>query len=888
MTERPRDEGGSPSRAGGGAADPVNEVLRRLAARRPRESRYRRNREIARGGMGSIVEVFDEDIRRPLAMKVILDPGRAQPRGDAEGASSAQDARFLEEAKITAQLDHPGIVPVHELGLDSDGRLFFTMKLVKGRDLEAVFDLVFGGKEDWTETRALGVLLRVCEAMAYAHAKGVIHRDLKPSNVMVGSFGEAYVMDWGLARALGRRDKHDLRLKPGDAEKRPAAAGRRAERSRAADSPIVTIDGDVVGTPAYMPPEQARGEVETLGPAADVYAIGAMLYHLLARRRPYVPKGARLTDRTVLARVVEGPPEPLRKVRPAVPAELASIVEKAMAREPDRRYATTHELSNDLRAYLEHRVVKAYATGAVAELRKWVERNKGVAATVAASLLALVAAVVLVNDARMRADRSAEEASRQEAIARENERLAKNEERIASASAEEASREREHVLRLSDLERLRDLETDAARLWPAHPENAAGIEAWLDRAKALAGRLPDHRRRLAALRESALPRNDGDGRTWRFETPEAEWQHGLLQRLVAGVEDLERDDREWSAVTIAALERRLEFASSVGRRTIDEARARWDEAIAGIRSPEGVYGGLEIVPQVGLVPIGKDPECGLYEFWHVQSGDEPLRDERGRIVPSAGMGVVLVLVPGGTFRMGSPDSEPGRQPHEGPRHDVTLGAYFLSKYEMTQAQWQRFAGSNPSAYQSGFVGDRAMGPLHPVELVSGEDCERVLSRLGLVLPSEAEWERAARGGTETAWWTGADRESLRGKANVADQAAARSGVSWPDIADWPDLDDGHAVHAAIGSFDANPYGLHDMTGNVWEWCRDAYGDYRSPVSPIGGDRQVASPRHAVRVIRGGGFDYSASHARSAARNSSAPELRGSDLGFRPARRLAPN
>src|SRR5262249_42483401 len=141
-------------------------------------------------------------------------------------------ARFLEEAQVTGQLDHPGIVPVHELGIDSQGRLYFTMKLVEGRDLRHVFELVFSGKEGWSVTRALGVLQKACEAVAYAHRKGVIHRDLKPANVMVGSFGEVYVMDWGLARVLGRKDAHDLHVAdgaPGEAELEPGRV--RTERS---------------------------------------------------------------------------------------------------------------------------------------------------------------------------------------------------------------------------------------------------------------------------------------------------------------------------------------------------------------------------------------------------------------------------------------------------------------------------------------------------------------------------------------------------------------------------------------------------------------------------------------------------------------------------------
>ena len=193
--------------------DAYGAVIQRLATRSALFERYRVGDEIGHGGMGRVLRVRDEDLHRDLAMKVLRTQGpeplhRESPHG------SRHVARFLEEAQVTGQLDHPGIVPVHELGLDADGRVYFTMKLVEGRDLQAIFDLVFLEKEGWNETRALGVILKACEAIAYAHKKDVIHRDLKPANVMVGSFGEVYVMDWGLARVLHREDSHDIRIAP--------------------------------------------------------------------------------------------------------------------------------------------------------------------------------------------------------------------------------------------------------------------------------------------------------------------------------------------------------------------------------------------------------------------------------------------------------------------------------------------------------------------------------------------------------------------------------------------------------------------------------------------------------------------------------------------------
>ena len=377
-----------------------SDLLRRLS-QKSTGTRYRLEGEVARGGMGAILRVWDEDIRRHLAMKVVLGRGEASTDGATPVVVPAQVSRFLEEAQITGQLDHPGIVPVHELGLDQDGRVFFTMKLVKGRDLKSIYDLVFEGRDGWNETRALSVILKVCEAVAYAHKKGVIHRDLKPANVMVGDFGEVYVMDWGLARVIGRKDQHDLRLAPEGNASKSVRTERRVEREETPDSPIVTMDGTVVGTPAYMSPEQARGEVETLDARADVYAIGAMLYHLLARQVPFVNPGEHISGRTVLARLLDGPPKAIRALRVGVPVELEAMCERAMQRDSAKRYAGTVALSDDLRAYLERRVVRAYETGTWAEARKWVKRNRALTASLLIAVAALLGLLVVVNANRV-------------------------------------------------------------------------------------------------------------------------------------------------------------------------------------------------------------------------------------------------------------------------------------------------------------------------------------------------------------------------------------------------------------------------------------------------------------------------------------------------------
>jgi WD40 repeat protein/serine/threonine protein kinase len=371
-------------------------LFRRLVQSGPGSSRYQVRSEIGRGGMGAVHKVWDDDLRRSLAMKVMHPRKQAGAEESTSTVDPEQLGRFLEEAQITGQLDHPGVVPVHDLGIDERGCVYFTMRLVRGRELREVLDLARNGQEGWTRTKVLGVILKVCEAMAFAHSKGVVHRDLKPANVMVGRFGETYVMDWGLARVLGRHDSHDLRLKKAESPSQVSLVQsvRREAAEIDPDSPLVTMDGDVVGTPSYMAPEQARGQLDRVGPHSDVYSLGGILYYMLTGRAPYVAPEERVSPHTVLNRVLAGPPEPVERFVKDAPIELVAICEKAMTRELETRYAGMLDVAEDIQAFLENRVVRAHERGAAAEFRKWVSRNRPTALAVA-GLVALAIASAL-------------------------------------------------------------------------------------------------------------------------------------------------------------------------------------------------------------------------------------------------------------------------------------------------------------------------------------------------------------------------------------------------------------------------------------------------------------------------------------------------------------
>ncbi len=314
-------------------------------------ARYEIGGEIATGGMGRILEAWDRRNERRVAIKVLLRP------------NATALIRFAREAKITARLEHPAIVPLHETGRLASGEPFYAMKLVRGRSLGDAARDVATHKE---RAALLPHVIALAEALAYAHDKGIVHRDLKPSNVLVGAFGETVVIDWGLAKEVG-----DPRSGPGSA---PGSG-----RDRPTDDGLTAV-GAAVGTPGYMAPEQARGE--DVDERADVFAIGMMLRHLFVDAA--TPSSVRAKQTTS----DDEPPPP----SPELAADFRAILAKATAADRDDRYPSARELAEDLRRYAEGRRVSAYSYSLRALLARWAARHRitlGVAGALLASLVVL-------------------------------------------------------------------------------------------------------------------------------------------------------------------------------------------------------------------------------------------------------------------------------------------------------------------------------------------------------------------------------------------------------------------------------------------------------------------------------------------------------------------
>jgi WD40 repeat protein/tetratricopeptide (TPR) repeat protein/tRNA A-37 threonylcarbamoyl transferase component Bud32 len=414
--------------------------------------RYRPLRPHAHGGLGEVLVAEDAELHRQVALKRIREPRADDPDSR---------RRFLLEAEITGRLEHPGVVPVYGLVQDADGRPCYAMRFVEGETLDAAVQRFHRTPASDRGGRTLGLrqllgrFLAVCNTIAYAHSRGILHRDLKPANVMLGKYGETLVVDWGLAKPFGTGTE-------------AGAAGEEPRTPAAREAADGTQPGRVLGTPAYMSPEQADGRLDQLGPASDVYSLGATLYAVLAGRAPF-----RGTAPEVLEQVRRGAVPDPRHANRAVPPALAAVCRKAMARRPEDRYATAQALAADVERWLADEPVTAYREGMRERLGRFLRRHGKLAGTFAFAgtsiLLTLTGALFVVLDlSRQR------EAARQDAV----------------RSADES---RQRLVRLDVDKGARQLESGDA--FAALPWFAEAL--WQDRGDP--AREDEHRVRLAAL-----------------------------------------------------------------------------------------------------------------------------------------------------------------------------------------------------------------------------------------------------------------------------------------------------------------------------------------------------------------------------------------------------
>jgi len=830
--------------------------------------------------MGLVYEAVQESTERRVAVK-LMRPELA--------ASAAQKRRFAYEAQILAELSHPNIAQVIEAGThcpdgvvtdESDAGIpYLVMEYVP--DARSITD--FARDEGLSRRERLELFLKACSGVEHGHQKSILHRDLKPNNILVDPHAKVKVIDFGVARALDA----DIAL-----------------------TTMHTAVGQLVGTVQYMSPEQCEADPEKIDFTSDVYSLGVLLFELLCGRLPYDLQGAAIFEAAGI--IIDRPPRKPSAIDAGLHGDLETIVLKALEKERSNRYGSVAAFADDVRRYLDGKPILARPAGALERIWKWARRNPVVSAAatlVLAALTGFLSYMLFFAYPQLKTER----------------------ERILRAYAE--------ITRLSDVTLLARLEKSEKILYPAHPRKLAGFESWIDSAEELAGRLVVHRRTLDRLRKKALTYDEsikqrdreshpmwatyvhlkkqrvdiekrmsdlqtrieaeGKGgskaqlqsmkemkydfdpmvtmideleadifkrRLWVFDDPKIKWQHDILTALVEKLEAFVDPDKGLAG----KVRERWIFARTVTKKSIDDHRDAWDSAIASIADETRFpcYGGLTIEPTIGLVPLGADPNSGLFEFAHLRTGTIPARDIDGRLQLSDLCGLVFVLIPGGKLKTAESEREHVLEP------------FFLSKYEMTQGQWLRIAGQNPSQMKAGQNrADQIISLLNPVEMVSWDDCAALLPRVDLRLPTAAEWEYAIRAGTTTTWWTGDVEKSIKRAANVRDKTCRSYDAYKNPCEDW---EDGYAVHQPVGRLDPNPFGLHDVMGNVMEWCQDGVLPDKSLLDDDG-----TFGGSLNRVFRGGSWACWAENSRSSFQSSTSSSNRFFDYGVRPAASLPP-
>ncbi len=806
---------------------------------------YRILRQLGEGGMGVVFEAEQiVPLQRRVAVKVIK-----------SGASGREvTERFARERQSLAVMDHDAIAKVYDCGTTPTGQPFFAMEYVEGKPIDAFAD------EHRLPLRArIELFLEVCRGVQHAHQKGVIHRDLKPGNVLVGERDGkpfAKVIDFGIARAVVR-DRNDEQLQ--------------------------TEAGRLVGTPDYMSPEQAEGDNDRIDTRTDVYSLGAMLYELLCGASPFASRTKQALSLAELRDQLRAGdlPRPSTRLRGlgelaavaatrrratttglarALAGDLDWIVLRAIAKEPDRRYPSAIALADDLQRHLDGMPVTAGPPTAWYRLRKLARRYRAAFLTAGLVLLAVVAGLIGTGLALARVQQS-----------------------------------RARFDLLSLVVALRDAKKEAAALHPAWSHQATAFAAWhADRSEPLLRAIPGVQAALAEL--AGTPRDD-----------DANGDPFLREELTTWLQEMEA----FGAHEVVDMRARGQWAAGLATLQAQPwIRQRWQEARTAIGKADGVTASqlyasvpIDLQPQEGLVPLGMNPRTRLWEFYDLRSATDlavapdpgavpmPTFADDGLITVGEATGIVFVLVPGGTFTVGAQNDDPSGpnydegMPDGGKTHVVTLAPFFLARHEMTQGQWLRLGGAMQPCYPKGtqFPGTTITVTLaHPIEQISWTECSALLTRHGMQLPTDVQWEYACRAGTTTPWAFGETADDLRDRVNLLDSATQLRVPQWQGQAvPW---DDGYMAHAPVGILPANAFGLHEVHGNVNEWCADGHAS--APKFAPGDGKQVADD-DGKRLFRGGSFLSPAQAVRSAWRFPITKDWRSHELGCRAVRALQP-
>jgi serine/threonine protein kinase/formylglycine-generating enzyme required for sulfatase activity len=788
-----------------GAGDPDDELPFRLGP-------YLLVEKLGKGGFGTVFRAEQQEpIRRPVAVKV-LNPGM-----------DSRDllARFTAEREALNRMDHPGIARLLDAGTTPRGRPFFVMELVAGPTL-----LAHCRKRHLPPRARVELFLLVLDALQHAHQKAMLHRDLSSNNVLVADPDgkpQPKVIDFGIAKSLT-----DPLLQGG----------------------AMTLRGTLMGTMEFMSPEQAAGHVADLDTRADVYALGAQLYELLTDQLPIPGVALRSQGLAGLADVVRtwqiAPPSEVAPPprRAALRGDLDAIVLRALAKARDERYGSVGEFAADLRHWLADEPVQVAQPSTWVRLRRFVRRHRAQSIGIGIAAAGLVAAFVTMAISLRLAHTAAAEAARLQ--------------QISDAKADAG------FLLLANEERLLAAEAAELALPPPWPQHVAAFELWLrDHGLPLQVERTKLQRELVDL-AAAAPANPG--------TRPSDMAALHLQRALVRL-DAELAQFHAPGGPMATVQRRLALLRTVIVPAATAHAAAWERTCrvvrqAGTGGRSRPYHGLDLVPLPGLVPLGPDPHTGLQEFLDLGTHEPgyplPTRDpETGTLATGAGTGLVFVLLAGDRFRMGARKNRPGIEGNDELAADdelhgapVRLEPFLIARTEMTVAQWNRLTG----------LAQRDDEPLLPITGIDHVAARLLLPKFGLRLPTEVQWEYAARGGSPWPWYSGPDPQATA-------TCGWFTGLLQPVGLLWP-----------------NGFGLYDVHGNVAEWCADELLPYDTHAARRGDGLRartepVARPADVLHVVRGGSCFEPPTAARVTARAGRVPWTRSPGIGLRPVRLL---
>ena len=881
-------------------------------ARPPQIDGYRVTGKLGEGGMGTVWRAVQLGTDREVALKFLSAGqfGSAKSRG-----------RFEREVKLAARLEHPNIARVYDSGLHR-GVHYYAMELIDGVALDQ-----YVADQQLSHRQILELMCTVSRAIDVAHAIGIVHRDLKPANILVGTDGQPHVFDFGLAKTSLEDDA----------------------------SHLLSIEGEVSGTPAYMSPEQAAGRHGQIDPRTDVYGLAAILFHLLVGRPPHDLAGSQFD---VLRRIVEDDVVSPREISHEIDRRLDALLLKALSREPGERFNTAGELADAIEAYL--RGDRMTGPGPLRRIKRYWRKRRTpilvVAVVLEMGVLALLAYFILSRG------RPGGRPPRPNAPPHSLTRLAPIKAQAELVWARVGDLDgKQGFGELIDQAAATELEAKAAIDRGDYAAATKHYQHLFQQSQAISKREKSRRSALssrdravtagrrfradlrvpAAKRLGVTARDFSDQAHAAFDHGQFDEAAGLWDKAAARCDEL----RNGAELLLAMGETHKRALERHGRmRVIQYAGSNWLEIQRGLREAEDAEASLDQAFQAwkrvqtlltvvkeavtslefdeALAAARKAEQAGkhLDALGHVwvalayrpgQKVAARLKDriEGGfKLPPSVtqnlgrGEKLRMSLVPAGTFVMGSAEDEPGRRETEGPQHPVVIGRpFYLSVTEVTRGQFAAFVRATQYETQAEEAGSalawngRRLAEVegaswhspgfeqtdnHPVVCVTYADatafCDWLAKRIGggrsARLPTEAEWEYACRAGTRTPYPWGRTTPQGQGWCNGPD-LSIREMLPDRTTFDWTD---GYVFTAPAGSFKANAWGLKDLSGNVWEWCRDWYTpQYHRHIANV----DPPGPAEGTeRLVRGGSaLDGS---LRCAARSSRLPDEASCHTGFR--------